>query len=118
MRRFAAMRAEADVDFVVETAFLAMAKPSFDEQLQKVAEGGFQKVIVQPHFLFAGELVERIWGQTFEMARKYPETDWIVAAPLADPPGEAGLANELLTKVILSRLREAGIRVVVSPGDD
>lgn len=108
MRRFAKLRREIDEQMHVEVAFLAMAQPSFDEQLQKVADAGFGRVIVQPHFLFAGELVERIRGQTGEMARKHPETDWLVAPPLADRPGEAGLASELLAKVILDRCQEAG----------
>ncbi len=118
MHRFAALRAEKDPELVVETAFLAMAQPTFDDQLIKIAAANYARVIVQPHFLFEGELVERIRCQTTECARNRLETEWIVALPLADRPGEAGLASELLANVILDRLREAGIRVVVSGGDD
>lgn len=118
MHEFARIRGEDDLRMHVEVAFLAMAQPRFEEQLQKVAESKFGRVVVQPHFLFTGELVERIRGQIAEQARKDPETAWIVAPPLADLPGEAGLASDLLTNVILGRLREAGIRVVVSRGDD
>lgn len=118
MRAFARMRASEKERMRVEVAFLAMAKPGLVEQLGKAAAGGFARVIVQPHFLFEGELVERIRGQIAEMARIHPETAWVVAPPLADPLGVAGLASNLLTNVILGRLREAGIRVVGSPGDD
>lgn len=118
MHAFARIRGAEDERMQVEVAFLAMVKPNLEEQLGKVAAGGFGRVVVQPHFLFEGELVERIRGQIAETARKHPETEWIVAPPLADPPGVAGLASDLLTKVILGRLRECGIRVVVSPGDD
>jgi len=118
MHQFAALRGQTDPSLIVEPAFLSMAQPSFDEQLRKIATAGFRRVIVQPHFLFEGELVERIRCQIAECARNYPETEWIVAPPLADRPGETGLASKLLANVILDRLREAGIRVVVSSGDD
>ncbi len=118
MHRFAALRGQTDTNLDVEPAFLSLAKPSFDDQLIKIAAAGYRRVIVQPHFLFEGELVERIRCQIAECTRNRSETDWIVAPPLADRPGEAGLASELLARVILDRCQEAGIRVVVSGGDD
>ena len=118
MHQFAALRQAQNPSLRVEVAFLAMARPNLEEQLTKIVAGGFRRVIVQPHFLFAGELVERIRGQIVEMSRKHPEIEWNTAQPLADPPGIEGLASKLLANVILNRLLEAGIRVVVSPGDD
>ena len=118
MRQFGALREEMSRDSKVEVAFLAMAEPSLEQQLANLAGGRFRRVIVQPHFLFEGELVDRIRGQIAEIAAAHPETEWIVTHPLADQPGKFGLASELLQKVILDRCQEGGIRVVVSRGDD
>jgi sirohydrochlorin ferrochelatase len=86
--------------------------------LAKLTAAAFARVIVQPHFLFEGELVDRIRGQITEITARQPQKEWIVTQPLADAPGKPGLASELLAKVILDRCREAGIRVVASAGDD
>jgi sirohydrochlorin cobaltochelatase len=118
MHHFAALRGQTAPNLIVEAAFLSIAQPSFDEQLRKLVTAGYPRVIVQPHFLFEGELVERIRSQIADCARNHSKTEWLVAPPLADRPGEKGLASDLLARVILDRLQEAGIRVVVSPGDD
>jgi sirohydrochlorin ferrochelatase len=123
MRKFAALRRAGRPEMPVEVAFLAKARPSLDEQLAKLTAPGFERVgfegvVVQPHFLFEGELVDRIRGQIRDTAARQPQTEWIMAQPLADPCEKPGLASKLLAKVILDRCREAGIRVVVSPDDD
>ncbi|HEY2410625.1 MAG TPA: sirohydrochlorin chelatase [Pirellulaceae bacterium] len=118
MREFAALRRAARPEMPVEVAFLAKTRPNLDEQLAKLTAASFERVIVQPHFLFEGELVDRIRGQIMEIAARQPQTQWIVTQPLADSAGKAGLASELLAKVILDRCGEAGIRVVASPDDD
>jgi len=108
MRQFATLRQAAESRLTVEVAFLAMAEPSLEQQVAKLAESRFRRVIVQPHFLFEGELVERIGGQIARAAADQPQIEWIVTQPLADPVGKPGLASELLAKVIRDRCREAG----------
>jgi sirohydrochlorin ferrochelatase len=102
----------------VEVAFLAMAHPLLQKQLAKLVCQGYRRVIVQPHLLFYGELVESIERQVAEMAAGQPDTTWIVTPPLADLPGIVTRATESIQKVILDRCHEAGIRVVVLQGDD
>jgi sirohydrochlorin cobaltochelatase len=118
MREFAALRRAERPGMTLEVAFLAKARPSFEEQMVKLAAADYERVIVQPHFLFEGELVDRIRGQITGIAARQPQTEWIVTEPLANPCGKPGLASELLAKVILDRCREGGIRVVASPDDD
>jgi len=118
MCEFAGLRRADQPGMQVDVAFLAKAKPSFDEHLAKLAVADYKRVIVQPHFLFEGELVDRIRGQIAETVAEQPQTEWIMTEPLADPPGKPGLASELLAKVIFQRCQEVGIRVVVSAGDD
>lgn len=135
MRQFAALRQAGLSGVQVEVAFLAKARPSFEDKLAEIkalldkpevaTEGtesriatGCQTVIVQPHLLFEGELVDRIRSQIAEIAAEQPQTEWIVTQPLADSPGKTGLARQLLRKVILDRCNKADIHVVASAGDD
>jgi sirohydrochlorin ferrochelatase len=118
MREIAALREAERRGMDVKVAFLAKARPSLDEQLVKLAGADYERVIVQPHFLFEGELVQRIRGQIGGIASTHTKTEWILTRPLADSLGTIGLASKLLQKVILDRCQEVGIRVVVSAGDD
>jgi sirohydrochlorin cobaltochelatase len=108
MHEFARLRQAAEPELKVEVAFLAMAQPSLEQQVAKLAASGFRRVVVQPHFLFEGELVERIRGQIAKTAAETPQIEWIVTRPLADPVGKPGLASELLAKVIHDRCWPAG----------
>ena len=102
----------------VEVAFLAMARPLLQDKLGLIAGQGYKCVIVQPHLLFCGELVDSIERQVAEARNQFPETEWIAAQPLADLPGAESRASELIEKVILDRCQEAGIHVVASGADD
>jgi sirohydrochlorin cobaltochelatase len=112
MYEFARLREQNDDAMKTEVAFLAMARPLLEEQLLKVAGQGYRHVIVQPHFLFHGELVDSITRQVAHMAAQHPEQEWIMTPPLADKPGVVGAATQLMQKVITDRCREAGIHVV------
>jgi sirohydrochlorin ferrochelatase len=102
----------------VEVAFLAMARPLLSEKLAEVAARHYTRVIVQPHFLFSGELVDSIGTQVVAMASNQPKTEWLLTAPLADPPGFVTPGTALLQKVIFDRLQQVGIHVVAPAGDD
>ena len=118
MREFAVLRQQPLQSERVEVAFLAMARPLLAEQLAVVARHGYRRVIVQPHLLFCGELVDSIERQVAEMKGRYPETEWITTRPLADLPGTVSRATDLMEKVILDRCQDAGIHVVVAGADD
>ena len=51
-----------------------------------MAKLGYKRVILFPYFLFAGVLIDRIYGFTDEAAVKYPEIDFIKAGYLNDHP--------------------------------
>ncbi len=102
----------------VEVAFLAMARPLLSEQLPVIARQDYRRVIVQPHLLFHGELVDSVARQVAAARDRFPQTEWITVQPLADLPGAASRGTELLEKVILDRCQEAGIHVVAMGADD
>jgi len=118
MYGFASTRQQDMGEIRVEVAFLAMARPLLGEMLAEVAAKRYSRVIVQPHFLFEGELVESIGTQVAAMASKHPETEWLVTMPLADRAGFVTPGTPLLQKVIFDRLLAAGIHVVAPAARD
>jgi sirohydrochlorin cobaltochelatase len=66
----------------VVTAFTAMSEPLLENVLREAASLPFRQVIVQPHLLFAGELVERVRRRTTEIAESASEKVWHAAPHL------------------------------------
>jgi sirohydrochlorin ferrochelatase len=118
MDEFACLRQQRLQGTKVEVAFLAMARPLLHDHLQWIACQGYGRIVVQPHLLFHGELLESLERQMTEMAAIHPQIQWIVTQPLADLPGKTGRAADMLEKVILDRCLEVGIRVVGIPPRD
>jgi sirohydrochlorin cobaltochelatase len=60
MRRFAQLRTEQTPVGRMSVCFLAMQQPLLAEALADAAVSGFQRIVVQPHLLFAGELFDQV----------------------------------------------------------
>jgi sirohydrochlorin cobaltochelatase len=60
MRRFTALRAKRTPVAGHQTAFLTAATPSLDEALDAAANSAHANIIVQPHLLWRGQLVDDI----------------------------------------------------------
>ena len=104
MHYFASLRHHPET---VHVGFLAMAQPLLSDLLPRVASQGFGRVVVQPHLLFEGELVDTVRRMTGETQRQHPQQEWLVAPPLADPQDSPGRGNDLLLGVIADRFRAA-----------
>ena len=81
----------------LRVAFLAMAQPLLDSVLAEVDRHVMERVIVQPHLLFHGELVERLHRLTQDAAAEQPGQEWIVTGLLAEESGGQCRGMELLT---------------------
>jgi len=66
--------------------FLAMAKPSLAEGLQRMAATPAQRIVVQPHLLFSGKLAEEVAAAVAKQQDAHPAKRWVVARPLAPDP--------------------------------
>jgi sirohydrochlorin cobaltochelatase len=86
MHRFAKLRAAATPVGRLEVGFTAMAKPSLDEAIEAVARLPYRRIIVQPHLLFAGELLEKVRATTARAAEANPRQEWIAAGHLGPEP--------------------------------
>jgi sirohydrochlorin ferrochelatase len=95
-----------------------MAQPLLSDLLGEIARRGYQRVIVQPHFLFHGELVEFIASQVARTAAEHSHQEWIVTRPLADLSPDAAVAADFMQKVIHDRCGQAGIHVVAPAAHD
>jgi sirohydrochlorin ferrochelatase len=64
------------------TAFLAMAEPTLPVALDEAAAGSFRRIIIQPHLLFGGVLVDRLLDEVGTRRRWSPAKQWVVAGHL------------------------------------
>ena len=78
-------------------AFVAMAEPSVEDEFERLSASSLQRVIVQPHLLFQGEILDRLRVRVAEMERS--EQQWILTGHLGPSP--------LLVRAILDRFTEA-----------
>jgi sirohydrochlorin cobaltochelatase len=60
MQKFAALRQRQTVVDRVEVCFAAVAKPTLNEALDAAACSSYRRIVVQPHLLFTGEVLEQI----------------------------------------------------------
>lgn len=97
MRRFAELRAAATPVGRLEVAFTAMAEPSLDEAIELVAQLPCRRIIVQPHLLFAGELLEKVRAKVGHAAAAFPGRQWIAAGHLGPEPEIAAAVLGYLT---------------------
>lgn len=83
----------------VEVAFVAMAEPRLPSVLEKLAAGPPKRIVVQPHLLFGGVLLDRITEIVGEFASRHPQHEWLAVDHLGAHPlvAEALLARAAAT---------------------
>lgn len=86
MRGFSTLRAAAGAAFQTLTAFAAMAEPRIEPTLEQAASTGARHIVVQPHLLFAGELLDRVASLTSDAARRHPNVTWSLTRHLGPEP--------------------------------
>lgn len=103
MHRLARLRARDLAPVQVHTCFLAVATPSFDDALTRLAEAHFSRVVVQPHLFFQGRLLARMHAGVAAAAAKTAGSQWLVAAPLGPAPLLAQAILELAYGATLTK---------------
>lgn len=102
MRRFARLLSGQTPITSTEVCFVAMAEPPIQQCLDDVAKNDTDRVVVQPHLLFGGQLLARIAGIVCEMAERYPEKEWIVTRHLGPHALLTGAMEDLVTSSLRS----------------
>ncbi|MBI1901914.1 MAG: hypothetical protein HYS13_12490 [Planctomycetia bacterium] len=109
LARFARLRHARHTEIPVEIGFVAKARPSLQEALETVSKRPWRRVVVQPHLLFAGEVLETIRQEVRRSAEKQSSArgreivsrTWRVAEPLGP--------HELLAEALLDVCRLHGV---------
>jgi sirohydrochlorin cobaltochelatase len=91
MHDFARLRTEQTPVGATQVAFLAMAQPSVRDILPRLAAQNWRRIVVQPHLLFQGLLLEELAAEVRTIGARNPHQEWVVASHLA-----AGIGTERL----------------------
>jgi sirohydrochlorin cobaltochelatase len=97
MLRFVQLRREASSLGYASACFLSMAEPGIETVLDELAQCGAKRVVVQPHLLFGGVLLDRIARIVEQYAERYTSVQWLTAGHLGPSP--------LLVQAIFYRAR-------------
>ncbi|MGI8982831.1 MAG: sirohydrochlorin chelatase [Pirellulaceae bacterium] len=81
-----------------QVGFLAMAKPSAQDIIRAAAASPFRQIVVQPHLLFHGELLDRLEQDFSAAATVAPEKTWRMSGVLGQ---EGGPLAQILRQAIL-----------------
>ncbi|WP_425618649.1 sirohydrochlorin chelatase [Anatilimnocola sp. NA78] len=104
-RQFATALGEKVNAAGVFTGFIAVARPNLPEALEQAAAAGFARIVVQPHLLFSGEMLETTSAAVARAQQTHPQIDWrqapILGSDLLEP---ASLAADYLVRALIARI--------------
>jgi sirohydrochlorin ferrochelatase len=85
-----------------QTGFFAGGKPTVDGLLEEASQWECDTVLVQPHLLFEGELIEQLRSKVRQCQLQFPNKQWFVSRTLGADPKLAdvflALADEQLNR--------------------
>lgn len=84
--RFAHARRECCPTGAFEHCFVAAAEPTLENTLWRAAQSPWQRVVVQPHLLFHGEVLHSIAQQVDRVRDAAPHKEWLLAPHLGPHP--------------------------------
>lgn len=84
-----------------QVGFLAMAEPSAQDVIQATLKSSYRQVVVQPHLLFHGELLDRLQAYVEAAAASAPAKSWRLSRVLGEETGS-------LAYILLQGIRSAG----------
>ena len=98
MRQFAQLRRHITPVAHLEVGFVFAQRPTVEECLQLMAESDCNTVVIQPHLLFEGELVEQLRGQVADYAARYRQQHWLITKTIGTDFAQGkSLADSLAT---------------------
>ncbi len=82
MRQFSDLRRQITPVAELLTGFVTAQSPGVDEVLSMLARSNCQTIVVQPHLLFEGEIIEQLRRQVEAVKKESPTQRWVVAQAL------------------------------------
>jgi sirohydrochlorin cobaltochelatase len=89
MHRFAELRSKSTLAACAEVCFVAKARPSLEASLARAAQSRFRRIVVQPHLLFTGQVLEEVRQAVSAAAVSTSDAqkrEWIVTQHLGPSP--------------------------------
>jgi len=99
MHRLAALRRVQTPVAQLLTAFLAVERPSLPEALKQAAASPCPSIVLQPHLLFHGQLLETLRSEIAAARVKWPGKEWLLVEHLGPCP--------LVAEAAVERFRQA-----------
>jgi len=84
-------------------AFCAITQPLLPEALASASQQPFRQIVVQPHFLFSGQLPDEVFSRVAEFARGDASRDWRVCRLLEADALLADALAELVAETSAQR---------------
>ncbi len=102
MRLFSRLRIESSPTKIHRsgTGFFAGGSPTVDELLFEAEKSMATTIVVQPHLLFEGELIEQLRQKVETLRKRNSHQRWLVAMPLGSDPALAKTFLALATEKI------------------
>ncbi len=98
MAQFARLRWERAPTGWCEFCYTALAEPSLERGLEIAARLPFRRVVVQPHLLFAGRLLDRVRDAVDRRRTASPEKEWMVAEHLGPAPSLVRAVRQIVAQ--------------------
>ena len=95
MRKFTEMKVTQLSLVRFQTGFFACEKPTVDELLNEASKWDCDTVLVQPHLLFEGELIEQLRNKVLQCQSHFPDKQWLISRTLGADPKLADVFLEL-----------------------
>lgn len=94
----------------LQVGFVAMAQPSMASVFAEVGAGSFRRVLVVPHLLFEGDLLDQVTAQVAAAQKDFPHQTWLQAGILGwDIAQPAGGAQQIVAALRQIALQTASI---------
>jgi sirohydrochlorin cobaltochelatase len=74
-----------------QTGFFAGGTPNVEDLLEEAAHAACDSIIIQPHLLFEGELMDQLRSKLLERRERFPDRNWLMTRSLGADPGLARL---------------------------
>ena len=102
MRRLTELKVPQLSVVCFQTGFFAGGKPDVDGLLAEAATWQCDTVLVQPHLLFEGELIETLRRKVLACRSRFPSKQWYVSRTLGADPKLADIFLELAQEQLLA----------------
>ncbi len=99
MRHFVARRWQITPVAELATGFIFAQSPTVEEVLQPLTRSHCPRIVVQPHLLFEGELVETLRKRVAELQSENQHQKWIITGTLGTDFALAATLAELAREV-------------------